>query len=64
MVFKKSKHNGVLAGIIFGAVYCGAILISGHNMEFIYIMAGTAANALITYFVSVFKEKKTKTPPT
>ena len=55
---KKVNTTGVLAGIIFGAVYCGAILISGHNMEFIYIMAGTAANALITYFVSVFKGEK------
>lgn len=55
---KKVNTTGVLAGIIFGAVYCGVILISGHNMEFIYIMAGTAANALITYFVSVFKGEK------
>lgn len=50
---KRVNTKGVFAGIIFGCIYTAAILISGHSMEFLYIICGAAANGAITYIVSL-----------
>lgn len=51
---KQVNTQGVLAGVLWGVLFCVALMARGGTIQLEWVILGTAGNCVITYIVSLF----------